>query len=122
LIEELQLEYEMGVMFITHDLAVVAEICTRVAVMYLGQIVEESGTKDLFETPLHPYTQGLMKAVPDIEGERKKELYVIKGKVPTLHQVPKGCRFASRCPFADDKCFNQEPPIFNHSSSHKVKC
>src|SRR5699024_5311071 len=72
--------------------------------------------------PLHPYTKGLMQSMPDLEGERKKDLYVIKGKVPTLHDVPKGCRFEDRCPFADEKCVNEEPPTFTHTEEHKVKC
>lgn len=122
LMEELKKEYKMGIMFITHDLGVVAEICTRVIVMYLGQIVEEASVEELFDQPLHPYTRGLIKSIPQLDGERKKELYVIKGKVPTLHDVPKGCRFASRCPFSDDKCISEEPPVYEHLKGHKVKC
>nr|WP_236782441.1 ABC transporter ATP-binding protein [Allobacillus saliphilus] len=122
LMEDLKKEYDMGIMFITHDLGVVAEICTRVIVMYLGQIVEEATVKDLFDQPLHPYTKGLIKSIPQLDGERKKDLFVIKGKVPTLNDVPKGCRFASRCSFSTDKCVEEEPPTFEHTPEHKVKC
>ncbi|GIO23445.1 ABC transporter ATP-binding protein [Oceanobacillus sp. J11TS1] len=122
LIQELKEQYNMGVMFITHDLGVVAEICTRVVVMYLGQIVEEANVKDLFQRPLHPYTRGLIQSIPHIDGERKKELYVIKGKVPSLQNVPKGCRFASRCPFAEENCQTEEPPVYELENGHKVKC
>ena len=122
LMEELKERYDMGIMFITHDLGVVAEVCTRVVVMYLGQIVEEADVKNLFDEPLHPYTLGLINSIPDFEGERKRKLHVIEGKVPTLYNVPKGCRFASRCPFADEKCETKEPPVFEHTEKHKVKC
>src|SRR5690625_1864177 len=88
LIERLNKELNMGVIFITHDLGVVAELCTRVAVMYLGQIVEEASVEDVFERPMHPYTKGLMKSVPQIDGDRSEKLHVIEGTVPALDNVP----------------------------------
>lgn len=104
LIRDLNRDLNMGVIFITHDLGVVAELCTRVVVMYLGQIVEEADIDSLFTRPLHPYTKGLMKSIPQLDGDRTQKLHVIDGIVPSLHNVPKGCRFAPRCPFADDTC------------------
>src|SRR5699024_5228680 len=83
LITDLNKRLSMGVVFITHDLGVVAELCTRVVVMYLGQIVEEADVKDIFATPLHPYTRGLMKSVPQLDGDRSGKLHVIKGTVPS---------------------------------------
>src|SRR5699024_8602077 len=122
LILELNEDLEMGVIFITHDLGVVAEICDRVVVMYLGQVVEESDTESLFETPLHPYTSGLLESIPKLEGERQSELYTVKGSVPSLDNVPTGCRFASRCPFADDLCRREMPDLRTFSEGKKVRC
>ncbi|GIN72299.1 peptide ABC transporter ATP-binding protein [Bacillus sp. J14TS2] len=122
LIVELNKTLQMGVMFITHDLGVVAEVCTRVIVMYLGQVVEETDTKNLFTKPLHPYTKSLMKSIPKIDGDRTQKLHVIKGSVPSLENVPKGCRFASRCPFATDLCREKAPELEDHSETQKVRC
>ncbi|OUS68791.1 peptide ABC transporter ATP-binding protein [Paenibacillus sp. MY03] len=112
----------MGVLFITHDLGVVAEICTGVKVMYLGQIVEETTTERLFESPLHPYTQGLIASIPRLDGDRREKLHVIEGSVPSLANAPKGCGFSTRCPYADVKCRETEPPLRQHRSDHGVKC
>lgn len=123
LIAKLNKELGMAVLFITHDLGVVSEICSSVRVMYLGQLVEETTTNDLFKNPLHPYTKGLIKSIPLLEGERGGELYVIPGTVPSLLNVPKGCRFNTRCEWADNKCYESEPPFEEATSSgHKVKC
>ena len=100
LIVELNRKLNMGVILITHDLAVVAETCRRVAVMYLGQIVEEADVQSLFEHPAHPYTRGLLKSIPTVSGGRREELNIIEGTVPLLSQIPKGCRFRPRCPYA----------------------
>jgi peptide/nickel transport system ATP-binding protein len=121
-LNELIQESSMGVILITHDLGVVAEVCTRVVVMYLGQVVEEADVESLFENPLHPYTQGLMKAVPTIDRDRSEKLYVIKGMVPSLHHVPNGCRFAPRCQYADSKCTAEAPPLQEFTGDHKVRC
>ena len=100
LIVDLNEQLGMGVLFITHDLGVVADVCTSVKVMYLGQIIEESPTDGLFEKPLHPYTQGLIQSIPQLDGDRHAPLHVIEGTVPPLSNVPVGCNFAARCPFA----------------------
>jgi oligopeptide/dipeptide ABC transporter ATP-binding protein len=111
----------MGVILITHDLAVVAETCTRVLVMYLGQIVEEASVKELFDRPLHPYTLGLLKSIPRITDAKAEKLYMIPGTVPLLNQIPPGCRFQNRCPLSDERCgAGQE--ITEVSAGHKVRC
>lgn len=122
LLLELNERLRMGVLFITHDLGVVAQICSRVIVMYLGQIVEEADVHSLFESPLHPYTKGLMKAVPHLDGDRTKTLSVIEGTVPSLYQIPKGCRFANRCPYVDEKCNNESPDLVHYEKNRKVRC
>lgn len=122
LILELNKKLDMGVMLITHDLSVVAEVCSRVAVMYLGQIVEEADVNTIFDMPGHPYTMGLMKSVPKIEGNREERLYQIKGTVPLLNQIPKGCRFSPRCPYATKKCFEEMPELRKISDTQSVRC
>lgn len=121
-INDLKQELNMGIIMITHDLGVVAEVCTRVAVMYLGQVIEEAPVDNLFMSPLHPYTKGLLKSIPKLDGDRQKKLYTIEGVVPSLHDVPKGCRFAPRCPFADEKCRAQSPELKSVAQNHKVRC
>lgn len=122
LILQLNKDFRMGVIFITHDLGVVAEICTRVIVMYLGQVVEEADVDSLFSKPLHPYTQGLMQSLPRLDGDRTKELYVIEGMVPTLNNIPNGCRFAPRCPYADELCKEKMPELNTYQNNQKVRC
>lgn len=122
LIVQMKSDLDMGVIFITHDMGVVAEICDRVAVMYLGQVIEDSTVESLFEAPLHPYTKGLMQAMPTIESDPQADLYTIKGKVPSLSDVPKGCRFAARCPYATGKCVSEAPSLEVATEGHKVRC
>lgn len=122
LIHELKEDYNMGTIMITHDLGVVAEVCTRVVVMYLGQVIEEADVETLFKSPFHPYTRGLLKSIPQLTGNRSEKLHVIEGKVPTLHQVPKGCRFAPRCEFASQKCKEEMPELKEEVSGHKIRC
>ena len=122
LIAELNRKLGMGVLFITHDLGVVAEICSGVKVMYLGQIVEEMSTEQLFTAPRHPYTQGLIRSIPRLDGNRGEKLHVIEGTVPSLTNVPPGCRFATRCPYADELCRTEEPPMERVQGEHGVKC
>lgn len=122
LMVELNKKLDMGVILITHDLGVVAEVCQRVLVMYLGQIVEEADVHSLFSNPLHPYTQGLMKSIAQLDCDRSQPLHVIEGMVPSLHQVPEGCRFAPRCPFADDLCRAKMPPLEQHGANQKARC
>lgn len=122
LILQMNKEMGMGIIFITHDLGVVSEICTRVVVMYLGQIVEEADTKSLFSNPLHPYTKGLIKSIPQLEGDRSQKLFTIEGIVPSLNNIPKGCRFAPRCQYADDLCRSQAPDLKQNNEGQKVRC
>lgn len=122
LIQELNQKMHMGIMLITHDLGVVAEVCSRVIVMYLGQVVEEADVKSLFNNPLHPYTKGLIQSIPQIDGDRNEDLYVINGNVPSLENAPKGCGFSTRCPFASEKCHQENPGLTTHNDQQKVRC
>ncbi|MCM3712809.1 ABC transporter ATP-binding protein [Alkalihalobacillus oceani] len=122
LIVRLNQEIGMGVMFITHDLGVVAQVCNRVIVMYLGQVVEEADVRTLFTEPLHPYTKGLLHSIPKLDGERAEKLHVIEGTVPSLTNVPTGCRFADRCPQADATCLEHAPALEAQNDGHKVRC
>jgi peptide/nickel transport system ATP-binding protein len=122
LINDLKEESKMSVLMITHDLGVVAEVCTRVVVMYLGQIIEEADVETLFAKPLHPYTRGLIKSIPKIDGDRTQKLHLIPGTVPSLTNVPTGCRFAPRCEFADEKCLSQAPTLDPVHTSQRVRC
>ena len=121
LILELNQQLQMGVMLITHDLAVVAETCTRAIVMYLGQVVEEASVEDLFQHPMHPYTQGLIASVPRLYAPSKERLHVIEGTVPFLNDIPTGCRFAPRCAYATDHCYIQMPELVT-VGNQKVRC
>ncbi|TXK85944.1 ABC transporter ATP-binding protein [Paenibacillus sp. N3.4] len=120
LIQDLKQKLNMGVVLITHDLGVVAEVCTRVVVMYLGEVIEEAPVGDLFAHPLHPYTKELLKSIPQLDGDRSQKLHVIHGTVPHLSKVPKGCRFAPRCAYATKKC--EETPPELTGMDHKVRC
>ncbi|WP_367568976.1 ABC transporter ATP-binding protein [Lacrimispora sp.] len=122
LIVEMNQKLDMGVMLITHDLAVVAETCKRVIVMYLGQIVEEGLVEDIFDHPLHPYTQGLMSSIPKLESKKGERLHQIKGTVPLLNQIPEGCRFAPRCPHATEHCRTVMPQLAAAGNMQKVRC
>lgn len=113
-------ERGMTVLFITHDLGVVAEIAQRVIVMYAGKIVEEAPCKDLFANPLHPYTKGLMDCIPKID-QTKSELSVIKGSVPSPDNIPTGCRFNPRCPYCMDICKEKEPELIT-VGDRRVAC
>lgn len=125
LIRKLRDEMQMAVIFITHDMGVVAEMADDVAVMYAGTIVEHAPVATLFEEPLHPYTQGLIASIP-ILGEFKDRLEVIPGTVPSLIDMPPGCRFASRCKARLErnleKCLHQEPDLIEVRDSHQVRC
>ncbi|MBQ7895923.1 MAG: ABC transporter ATP-binding protein [Oscillospiraceae bacterium] len=122
LISELNEKLGMSVLFITHDLGAVAQLCHSVRVMYLGQIVEEALTETLFDEPLHPYTHGLLSCIPTLDCKRGEALKVIEGAVPPLSQVPVGCHFCTRCPYADDRCRDEVPPTVEVKPGHFVKC
>lgn len=104
LMKTLQTEYGMAIIFITHDLGVISEFCDDVMVMYAGQIVEKTSVKQLFTRPLHPYSQGLLQAIPGLDQPNKSRLSTIEGQVPSLTELPTGCRFANRCPHSQNKC------------------
>ncbi|MGP6207931.1 ABC transporter ATP-binding protein [Cuniculiplasma sp. SKW3] len=114
----------MGVLFITHDLAVIAEMCDRVGVMYAGNLVEETSTTEIFNDPKHPYTVGLMNSVPRADRKREREIRLdtIPGTVPNLITPPSGCRFHPRCKFAMDICSLKKPKLVEISPQHKVAC
>ena len=121
LIRDLNQEMNTSVVFITHDLGVVSELCDTVIVMYNGHIVEKAPTADIFREPLHPYTQGLLSAIPRITKERKP-LSTIEGMVPNPVERIKGCRFWPRCPKACDRCRKEEPPVFSVGEDRQVRC
>ena len=122
LLVQLNEQLGMSVLFITHDLSAMAQLCHSVRVMYLGQIVEQADTRTLFDRPLHPYTQGLLACIPRLDSNRSQPLPVIPGVVPPLSRVPQGCHYCTRCPFADDRCRAQEPPCVEPEAGHWVKC
>lgn len=121
LILKLQRERGMAVLYITHDLGVVAETCQRVVVMYAGMVMEIADVVDLFKHPLHPYTMGLTKAIP-IMGEKRSRLYDIKGTVPHITLMPQGCRFHTRCSYVQDDCRQCCPELHNIGGGHYVRC
>lgn len=121
LLMELQSRLKMAYLFIAHDLAVVKHISRRIAVMYLGQVVELSETGSLFANPLHPYTQALLSAIPNPDPAKKKERIFLSGEVDNILKLGAGCCFQSRCPKVMDICRNEEPPVMD-SGGHQVKC
>lgn len=121
LIGKLRAERGMSVMLITHDFGVVAELCEEVVVMYASRIVETGTVRHIFENPLHPYTQGLLKSIPRL-GARQERLNVIEGNVPSATRLPEGCRFAGRCPQADARCRKEQPPLVEYETGHRAAC
>ena len=124
IMQELKDKLGTAVILITHDLGVVAETAQRVVVMYAGRKVEEAPVGDLFATPLHPYTRGLMASIPKLGGalDARHRLNEIPGMVPSLRGMPQGCSFAPRCPFASDKCRVEYPPLEDARGGHQVAC
>lgn len=122
LIADLNEKMGMSVLFITHDLGAMAQLCHSVRVMYLGNLVEEAQTKELFAHPKHPYTQGLLDCIPRLDFNRNEMLHVIPGVVPPLSNVPEGCRFCTRCSYAGQRCLTQNPPSVEVFPNHKAKC
>jgi oligopeptide/dipeptide ABC transporter ATP-binding protein len=121
LLAEMQERMGMSILLITHDLGVIAESATRVLVMYAGQVVEEAPVGLLFSAPHHPYTEGLLAAMPRVGAERER-LAVIPGSVPPPTQWPTGCRFHDRCPFAWERCATEPPPLYRIGEGHVSRC
>ncbi len=121
LIKRLQKEYNTSVLLISHDLGVIATMAQKVAVMYAGRIVEYGNVEQIFNNPLHPYTKGLLKAIPDLDEDREW-LEVIPGSVPNLIYPPEGCRFHPRCAYVKDICKKEKPPLIEVEEGHKVAC
>jgi oligopeptide transport system ATP-binding protein len=122
LMKELRSKLGMAVIWITHDLGVIAGIADRVAVMYGGQIVEHAPVKDLFRNPQHPYTRALLTTVPSVRGARMKRLTVIEGQPPILGAKPTSCPFRDRCPVAFDRCAQENPSRFTVGAGHDAAC
>ncbi len=123
LIRALQAEMEMSVLFITHNLGVVAQIGDRVAVMYAGRIVEQGEVAAVFAAPLHPYTRALLRSIPHVEGrDKSRRLLSIPGQVPSPVSLPPGCSYAPRCPLADGVCRAEMPPLGEVLPGHHVRC
>lgn len=121
LMNSLKESYGMSIMMITHDLGVIAEVSDRVAVMYAGKVVEYTDVNTLFEDPKHPYTWGLMNSIPKLDKDVDR-LEAIPGSVPSPLNFPEGCKFNTRCPLAEGKCYDQEPPLEDAAEGHKVRC
>ena len=117
LLKYLQRRYKMSMIYISHDLAVIAEVADKVAIMYAGKIAEYGNVVDIFKSPIHPYTKGLIASVPTVSKAKEKELIYIPGSPPNLADPPKGCRFYDRCPYAKDICKNEEPPLIKVGDS-----
>lgn len=120
LLRDMKETFGTSLLFISHDMGVIAEICDRIGVMYAGDVVETAKIADLFESPKHPYTQGLLEAIPKY-GDAREALQTIKGELPNLIDPPAGCRFNTRCPYAFEKC-NTRPLLVTTSNEHEVLC
>jgi len=121
LIHRLKIEFSMGILFVSHDLGVVKEIADKISVIYAGKIVESAGKQQLFDNPLHPYTQLLLLSIPDA-AKRGRRLKTIPGIVPDAERIPAGCGFHPRCPLAEDECRRKTPPMVRYGDDHRAAC
>jgi oligopeptide/dipeptide ABC transporter ATP-binding protein len=122
LLAELRSKFDLAMLFISHDLAVVSQVADRVAVMYAGNLVELGTKRDIFQAPGHPYTRGLLKSVPDLNTDRKRPLQTIEGTVPPLQGMPPGCAFEPRCEFRVPECARALPPLVELAAGHWARC
>jgi oligopeptide/dipeptide ABC transporter ATP-binding protein len=122
LMRQLQQEFKAAIMFITHDLGVIADVADEVIVMYLGKVVERAPVREIFHNFKHPYTEGLMNSLPALTQERRERLVAIEGNVPSPYAVPKGCGFAPRCPHAMEKCHERAPDLIDIGNGHLAAC
>ena len=122
LLKELEEQYNTSIVLITHDMGVVANVCTKIAIMYGGLIMECGTTDEIFYEPKHPYTKALLRAIPSLDLKEGERLKSIEGLPPSLINPPKGCPFAERCEFAQPKCFEQMPEYQDFSQTHRAMC
>jgi oligopeptide/dipeptide ABC transporter ATP-binding protein len=122
LLAELRSKFDLAMLFISHDLAVVSKVADRVAVMYAGCLIELGAKQDIFHAPAHPYTRGLLHAVPDLKTDRARPLETIEGTVPALHAMPPGCAFEPRCGFRVPECAHAMPPLAEVGTGHWARC
>jgi oligopeptide/dipeptide ABC transporter ATP-binding protein len=122
LLAELRAKFRLAMLFISHDLAVISQVADRVAVMYAGNLVEIGSRQDIFNAPAHPYTRGLLHAVPSLRTDRARPLETIEGTVPPLQALPPGCPFEPRCEFRVDKCAAAVPPLIEVAPGHWARC
>jgi peptide/nickel transport system ATP-binding protein len=122
LLAELRAKFGLAMLFISHDLAVISQVADRVAVMYAGNLVELGSKRDIFQLPAHPYTRGLLRAVPDLKTDRSLPLTTIEGTVPSLHAMPLGCAFDPRCEFRVPECARTLPPLIEIGNGHWARC
>lgn len=121
LLRDLQRQHQLGLIFITHNLGIVAKMCNLLAVMYAGRVVESGPVSRVFNAPAHPYTEALLTSIPRM-GDRNKRLTAIDGQPPDLSSLPPGCSFATRCPHAFDRCRQEAPPVFTPSPGQTARC
>jgi oligopeptide/dipeptide ABC transporter ATP-binding protein len=122
LLQELQSRFSLTYLFISHDLSVIRHVSTTVAVMYLGKLVEKAPVDELFENPLHPYTEALFSAIPTTDPKLRRERILLEGDVPSPVDIPSGCRFSSRCRYRMDRCTREEPQIEDKGNDHFLRC